>query len=61
MKHNTSSCFNFSVDKGRCCDLPLYREFEDLMEDPAALIGTGEGATLSQGEAAPAEKNKHFY
>lgn len=60
LKHNTSDCCDFSVEKRNCWDLPPYREFEDLMEDPDALIGTGEGATLSQGEAAPAVEIPQF-
>ena len=45
----TSEGSGFS-DSG-CWDLPPDFEFEDLT-DPDALIGTGEGATLSHGEAA---------
>jgi len=32
-------------------DLPPYLELEDLIDDPEARIGIGEGAPISHGEA----------
>lgn len=38
------------AEKVDALDFPLYRELDDLIDDPEARIGVGEGATLSQGE-----------
>ena len=49
---NTSDRCEFSAEKVSWWDLPRYRELEDLAEDPEARIGTGDGDTVSQGDAA---------
>lgn len=46
----TSYLFEVSDEKLSWCDLPLCLETEDLVEDPEARIGTGDGETWSQGE-----------
>ena len=53
-KYNTSNASEFSLEKESWWDFPPCLEFEDLLEDPEAQIGTGEGETWSQGEAAEA-------
>lgn len=42
------------AEKVDALDFPPYRELDDLIDDPEARIGVGEGATLSQGEAETA-------
>ena len=49
---NTSDGCEFPDEKVCWRDLPLCREVEDLTEEPDARIGTGDGDTESQGEAA---------
>nr|GLL49484.1 hypothetical protein Itr_chr15CG10530 [Ipomoea trifida] len=52
-QRDTSDIREVLAEEESRLDFPPYREPEDLTEEPDARIGVGDGATLSQGEAAP--------